>query len=651
MTSRFASLPSDRSARSSFPAADIVLAAFVVLVVGLMIVPLPTWTLDLLISANLSASVVILLVVLYVPDAIGIATFPTLLLLTTLFRLSLNVASTRLILLQANAGQVIKAFGTFVVRGNYVVGAVVFLVLTIVQFIVVAKGSERVAEVGARFALDAMPGKQMAIDAELRGGTIDGAEARRRRRLLQRESQFYGAMDGSMKFVKGDVVASLVIVVVNLLGGLAIGVAMKDMSIAGALRRYGLLTIGDGLVTQIPALVLSTAAGVLVTRVASEEDETPLGEELARQLLGVPRAFQVASVFVLLLAAVPGLPTLAFLSIGTGLFLVGRARAHAKDLERQRAATEPSPRDRGRAGHEQAFVPMVIPWSLEVSPDLERLLDREPDGLRSMAIGMRAQIFAEVGVPLPSPRVRVRKELPERHVLMSLHEVPARVLTLPDGHSDADALRLVKESTEGLLRARAADFLGLAEVQKLLDELEQFAPATVRNVVPRPISVVLLTDVLRRLVEEGLSIRDLRAILEALSAIGATEKDALNLAEHARSQMRRAITFRLTAGSGHLGVVLLDPILEETVRRAITRTAAGAFLTLPPPAARDVLASVKRAIDSVPPRDEPIVILTQPDVRRFVRKLVEADMPGVWVVSFAELMPEVSLKPIARATP
>ncbi len=388
------------------------LAAFVVLVVGLMIVPLPTWALDLLISTNLSASVVILLVVLYVPDAIGIATFPTLLLLTTLFRLSLNVASTRLILLQANAGEVIKAFGTFVVRGNYVVGAVVFLVLTIVQFIVVAKGSERVAEVGARFALDAMPGKQMAIDAELRGGTIDGAEARRRRRRLQRESQFYGAMDGSMKFVKGDVVASLVIVVVNLLGGLAIGVATKDMSIADALRRYGLLTIGDGLVTQIPALVLSTAAGVLVTRVASEEDETPLGEELTRQLLGVPRAFQVASVFVLLLAAVPGLPTLAFLVDRHRAVARRRARAHAKDLEQQRAATEPSPRDRGRAGHEQAFVPMVIPWSLEVSPDLERLLDREPDGLRSMAIGMRRRSLPSSAVPSPRPACASEKSCP-----------------------------------------------------------------------------------------------------------------------------------------------------------------------------------------------------------------------------------------------
>src|SRR5580692_4819439 len=274
-----------------------------------MIVPLPTWVLDLLISTNLSCAVAVLLAVLYVPDAIGIATFPTLLLLTTLLRLSLNVASTRLILLQANAGEVIKAFGNMVVRGNYVVGAVVFLVLTTIQFVVIAKGSERVAEVGARFVLDAMPGKQMAIDAELRSGSIDGTEARRRRRLLQRESQFYGAMDGAMKFVKGDVVASLIIVVVNILGGLAIGVAMKGMPAVDALKRYGLLTIGDGLVTQIPALVLSTSAGVLVTRVASEQAETPLGAELTRQLLGVPKALGAASVFVTLLGLVPGLPT------------------------------------------------------------------------------------------------------------------------------------------------------------------------------------------------------------------------------------------------------------------------------------------------------------------------------------------------------
>ena len=639
--------------RGGFAGADIGLAALVVLVVGLMIVPLPTWALDLLISTNLSAAVSILLVVLYVPDAIGIATFPTLLLLTTLFRLSLSVASTRLILLQANAGEVIRAFGTFVVRGNYVVGAVVFLVLTIIQFIVIAKGSERVAEVGARFVLDAMPGKQMAIDAELRSGAIDGVEARRRRRTLQRESQFYGAMDGAMKFVKGDVVASLVILVVNILGGLLIGCVMKGMPVVDALKRYGLLTIGDGLVTQIPALVLSTAAGVLVTRVASEEADTPLGDELARQLLGVPKALQVASGFVLLLALVPGLPAAPFVVIGAALWLVGRARARAQSVEEQRAATEPTPKERSRAGaREPAFVPVVVAWSLEVSEDLAPMLDADPGGLRSMALGLRQELFAELGVPLAMPRVRAAAEIGAGHVVLSLHEVPAKILAVPEGLEGEELTAWVRAESLAVLRARAGDFLGLAEVQRLLDELEQFSPATVRNVVPKPVTLVSLTDILRRLVEEGLSIRDLRGILESLSTVAVTEKDPLTLAEYVRSQMRRAITFRLTAGLGQLDVVLLDPLLEDTIRKAITRTPAGAFLTLAPPVARDILSSVRRAIASRSEESgQEIVVLTQPDIRRFVRKLLEPEVPEVWVVSFAELLPEVALKPVARALP
>ncbi|HEX8792282.1 MAG TPA: flagellar biosynthesis protein FlhA [Polyangiaceae bacterium] len=637
--------------RRGFAGADIALAALVVLVVGLMIVPLPTWTLDLLISTNLSAAVAILLVVLYVPDAIGIATFPTLLLLTTLYRLALNVASTRLILLQANAGEVIRAFGTFVVRGNYVVGAVVFLVLTIIQFIVIAKGSERVAEVGARFALDAMPGKQMAIDAELRSGAIDGNEARRRRRHLQRESQFYGAMDGAMKFVKGDVIATLVILVVNILGGLGIGVAMKGMSVVDALKRYGLLTIGDGLVTQIPALVLSTAAGVLVTRVGSEEADTPLGDELARQLLGVPKALQVAAVFVLLLALVPGLPAIPFVVIGVALLLVGRARARAKSVEEQRAATEPRPSQTARAGAmDPSFVPLVQPWSLEVSPDLEPVLDAEPEGLRAMAIGLRERIFSELGVPLPAPRVRARDGLDARVVVLSLQEVPARVLLVPRDVEGAALVDWVRERTLDLLRARAADFLGLAEVQRLLDELEQFAPATVRNVVPKPLSLVLLTDVLRRLVEERVSIRDLRAILEALAVVAATEKDPLGLSEYVRSALRRAITYRLTAGQGRLPCVMLEPIVEDTVRRAITRTPAGAFLTLAPQASRDVERAIDAALATWPEGEQP-VIMTQPDIRRFVRKLIEPRHPEVWVSSFAELLPEVRLETVSRVKP
>ncbi len=648
------SLVRTKGAHSALGGADAVLAVLVISIVAMMIVPLPTWLLDILLATNLSLSVAILLVVLYVPDALAIATFPTVLLLTTLFRLALNVSSTRLILLQADAGEVIRAFGFFVVRGNYVVGGVVFLVLTIIQFIVIAKGSERVAEVGARFVLDAMPGKQMAIDAELRSGTIDGNEARRRRRSLSRESQFYGSMDGAMKFVKGDVIASLVITIVNILGGLAIGVAQHGMPAVDALKRYGLLTIGDGLVTQIPALVLSTGAGVLVTRVASEEPDTPLGQELSRQVFGVPKALRVAGLFVILLGLVPGLPTVPFLVIGVAFFFIARARAGQLDKDDKRVATEPSQPSREGARRGPSFVPMVVPWSVEVSPDLEPALDDtaagEP-GIRSRVLSLREELFAELGVPLPPPRVRVATSLPARHFVLSLHEVPARAVALDATVTDALIAERVADETAALLRSRAADFLGLAETQRLLDELEQFAPATVRNVVPKPVSLMLLADVLRRLIEERVSIRDLRAILEALSSVASAEKDPLQLSEFVRAQLRRAITFKLTRGAPNLDVYLLDPMIEDTVRRAITRTPNGAFLTLPPAAARDVITAIRRSLtsDGGALASAP-VILTQPDIRRFVKKLIDPEVPDVSVVSFAELLPEVSLRPLAKAT-
>ena len=638
---------------TSIGKADGALALLVIAVVAMMIVPLPTWLLDVFLAANLSLSVAILLVVLYVPDALAVATFPTVLLLTTLFRLALNVSSSRLILLQANAGEVIRAFGSFVVRGNYVVGGVVFLILTIIQFIVIAKGSERVAEVAARFVLDAMPGKQMAIDAELRGGSIDGHEARRRRRTLSRESQFYGSMDGAMKFVKGDVIASLIITVINILGGLAIGIAQRGMPAVDALKKYGLLTIGDGLVTQIPALILSTGAGILVTRVASEEPDTPLGEELARQIFGMPKALRVASVFVFLLALVPGLPTVPFVVIGIALFAIARARSSQLARDDRREQTEPAPPVSARRSTQ--FVPIVIPWSVEVSVDLEPLLEAA-SGIRAQILALREEIFGELGVPLPLPQMRTNRTLPARHVVISMHEVPARALALVDV-DDEDLPAMVARETGSLLRARAADFLGLAETQRLLDELEQFSPTIVRNVIPKPVPLALLADVLRRLVEEKVQIRDLRAILEALSSVAGNEKDALQLAEFVRSQLRRAITFRLTKGAPFLAVYVLDPTIEDTIRRAVTRTPNGAFLTLAPPAARDVIAAVRRALDekdsgapSAGAGDDGPVILTKPDIRRFVHKLLESEVVDLTVVSGLELLPEVSLRQIARAT-
>jgi len=497
----------------------------------------------------------------------------------------------------------------------------------------------------------------MAIDAELRSGAIDGNEARARRRTLARESQFYGAMDGAMKFVKGDVIAGFLITLINLFGGIAIGVGQKDMEVVGALKRYGLLTIGDGLVTQIPALIMATAAGVLVTRVASEEAETPLGAELASQIFGQPQALRVGSFFVLGLAIVPGLPGLPFLVIGVLMLLASRARQQGLRSEQDRAQPEPIQRRAGGIEAQPRFVPLVVPWSVEVSKDLEPLLEDDVRGAEVRRAGLRAALgasreilFRERGVPLPPGRLSVSDTLPPRHALLALHELPALLIALPPTLADSElAERLLVELLPTLER-RAQDFLGLSETQSLLDELEQIAPASVRQVVPKPINLVQLTDILRRLVEERVSVRDLRAILEALALVGAAEKDPLTLAEFVRLQLRRPLTHSLTRGARELPVLLLDGHIEEAVRGAITRTAAGSFLALAPVASRDIVAAVKRAVAQHAATVTPQVLLTQPDIRRYVRKLLEPELPELRIVSFTELLPEVAIKPLGRAT-
>ncbi len=628
----------------------------VIFVLSLMIVPVPTWALDILLSANLSLSVAILLVVLFVKEPIAVATFPTVLLITTLFRLGLNVASTRLILLQANAGDVIRAFGEFVVRGNFVVGAVVFLILTIIQFVVVAKGAERVAEVGARFALDAMPGKQMAIDAELRSGAIDGNDARRRRRTLARESQFYGAMDGAMKFVKGDVIASLIIVLINLLGGLAIGVLQRDMEAASAIKRYGILSIGDGLVSQIPSMILALAAGVLVTRVASEDEETPLGDELVKQLFGVPKALFVASAFVLLLGLVPGLPALPFLIVAPALFIAGRARLRQMDREAQEIDVLP----RGQKAHardaDRPFVPVVVPLSFEVGPALSSWVadDGSSLGVRSLAFALREQLFGELGVSAPPPFVSVNGRIDDRTLRVCLFEVPLAEISFAEDEGRRDLLVKGVSVMFPALRRRASDFLGLHDVQRALDAVEEHYPAAVRSVVPKPISLPLLADILRRLVDEGHSIRDLRATLEALALASPQDRDPFALAELVRMQHKRAITHRITRGAASARIVTIDGVIEETIRKGIQQTSGGAFLALAPSVARDIGDAVQRAFAEAEHgwgAQEQRVLLTQPDIRRFVRRLIELDYPEVMVVSFAELLPEVTLSVVGRVLP
>ncbi len=671
--------------------ADVVLATVILLVVGMMIVPLPTGLLDVLIAGNISVAVLMLLVAMYISGGLEFTAFPTILLVTTLYRLALNVSSTRLILLQADAGDVIQAFGNFVVQGNYVVGAVVFLILTLIQFLVIAKGSERVAEVGARFTLDAMPGKQMSIDAELRSGAISQDEARRRRSNLQRESQFYGAMDGAMKFVKGDAIAGIVITVVNVLGGLAIGVAQRGMSAGDALATYGLLTIGDGLVSQIPALLISTAAGLVVTRVASEQEGSTLGGDVAAQVFGDPRALTIAAVFLLVLAAVPGLPALPFLVLAIAFFVTARhlTRAVAPEEVTAVVAKEEAARE---TKARQAMVPLMVPVSVEVGSGLAEVVAGEGGSgplLEEEVPLLRDRLFLDLGVALPGVRARATAHLePERYVI-AMQEVPlasgvvrptmALALDAPgvvaglgvDGEGTTDPATgapatwvplesielleaggipalgpaaLVAHHLGAVVRRRAGQLVGIQEAQSMLDQLERAYPALVRNVVPKPVAIALLTDVLRRLVEEGVSVRPLREILEALATYAPNERDPVSLTELVRASLRQQITHQ-HAIDGVLPVVLLDPAIEEAVRDAIQRTASGSYLALPPAVARDILEAFKLECR---PEDGPAIVLTQADVRRFVRRLVEVELPDVTVLSYQELAPEVTVQPLGR---
>jgi len=640
--------------------ADLALAAVVVAIVGMMIVPLPTPLLDLLITVNIAGAVTLLLVAIYVTDALKIGTFPTILLITTLFRLALEVSATRLILLRADAGEVIRAFGNFVVAGNLVVGAVIFLILTMIQFIVISKGSERVAEVAARFTLDAMPGKQMSIDAELRAGHIDHTEARRRRAALARESQLYGSMDGAMKFVKGDAIAGIVVLAVNIVGGLVIGILQRGMDAAAAARTYTVLTIGEGLVAQIPALVISTSAGIIVTRVASEEEGAHLGREIGLQIMAQPKAIAIAAGLLGLLAIVPGLPTVPFLALGIvfgaiawRLFKTPAPRARgAGDAPAARGEPVAAAAARGEPA-ETPYAPVLTPIAVEVGAELGARLG--PAGgdagvfAREVVPRVRDHLFAELGLPVPAPRLRVGVPAAgETGFVIRLNEVPLARGDIPRAAWGEAPARL-GDALVALLRRYGHELFGLEEAQRLLDALERTHPALVREVVPKLVSPVLLTDILRRLVEEGISLRNLRDILGALAEWAPHERDPVALTEHVRAGLRRAITHKHAGDGGVLAAYLLDPMIEDTIRDAIQRTPTGSYLALEPQLGRDIVAAVGRAVGPGGP-DGPsrAVLLTGAEIRRYVRRLVETDLPGIAVLSFQELAPEAQIRPIAR---
>jgi len=681
---------------------DVVLAVFIILLIMIIIVPVSTVVLDNFIALNFTISITLLMVALYIPKAVNLSIFPSLLLITTLFRLGIEIAATKRILLFADAGHIIYAFGEFVVGGNFVVGAIVFLIITIVQFIVVTKGAERVAEVAARFTLDAMPGKQMSIDADMRSGVIDAAQARQLRLALQKESQMYGAMDGAMKFVKGDVIAGIVIAVINIVGGLIIGMAMHGMSGMQAAQTYTLLSIGGGLIAQIPSLLISMTAGIITTRVTSDKKDAHLGGEISQQLLGEPKALIMAGIVLSLMGFFKGFPTVVFLLLGFGIMTAGGVNWYKKKKSATREArvatgaaveTDISGHKVVRGGVDEYA--LTLPVILEVGEYLSKEIRKERGGMifiEEMIPKMRHALYQDLGVRFPGVHVRTESPtLGRDEYMIHLNEVPIVRGKIEEGalltNEDPETLNRynipyttsknsmgqpsfwVETSYQGIMdkagikywkpldvmilhltyfyRQHASDFIGIQEVRGILEFIEKSFPDLVKEVT-RLVPLQKLTEILRRLVQEQISIKDLRTILESLSDWAQTEKDTVLLTEYVRSSLKRYISYKYSQGQTILSVYTLDPEIEDMVRGAIKQTSAGSYLALDPDSVHLILNAMREMISPTPTGGQPPVLLSNMDVRRFVRKLIEGDFPDLAVVSYQEIVPEIKIQPLGR---
>lgn len=629
---------------------DIALVAGIVAIIALMIVPLPTWVLDTLVAVNISGGVLLLLLAIYVANPLEFSVFPSVLLISTLFRLSLSIATTRMILLHGEAGHIIDTFGNMVAGGNLVVGLVVFLIITVVQFIVIAKGSERVAEVAARFSLDAMPGKQMSIDSDLRSGLIDKDEARRRRRILENESKLNGSLDGAMKFVKGDAIAGIIIIIINLLGGLAVGVMQQDMALSAAAIKYCILTIGDGMVTQIPALLGAMSAGLLVTRTTDDEHDKHLGDAIGRQLTAKPRVLLVAGGLCLLFAVVPGFPALVFGLLGLAFFGAGAMLTPALRIRldcwisptvaavRRRAADVPE-----LMSTEVIPARPTVPLLLEipggrVSAEVSRELLHELEGVLN-----HFQLF--LGLRLPRIDVHVAHQAQDESAgeavapwRLLAHEVPiAQGDLVPE-----NTAQVLAQAVHEALRRNAALFLGTQEANHLLTRASGDLPDVVKETL-RALPLARVAEILRRLVEEEVAIRNLRDILETLSDAAQREKDVFALTELVRIGLKRQLCYR-HAPSGRLSALLIDPPLEETIRGAVRVNGGVQQLSLDPMQTSQLMQRFSEAVK----RHQPVAIVTAVDIRRHVRKLIESECFDIPVLSYHELMPTLHLGVLAH---
>jgi flagellar biosynthesis protein FlhA len=662
----------------------------------LLILPVPPVLLDLLLTVSIALSLLILLVILYVKEPADFSGFPTLLLFVTLFRLALNVASTRLILLDGYAGHIIEAFGNFVVRGNYVVGLVVFLILVLINFVVITKGAGRIAEVAARFTLDAMPGKQMAIDAELSAGVINEAEARSRRRKVEQEADFYGAMDGASKFVRGDAIAAVLITLVNVLGGFAIGILQKGMPVGEALQRFTLLSIGDGLVSQVPALIISTAAGMLVTRAAAKAE---LGQELSRQLLFYPRAMTILAVMLGVMALVPGLPMMPFavLAVITGIVarqLKKRGITMPADVSAEAVAAakdKPAASAASGAGEKLETLLQVDALQIELGYSLVALADTRKGGdLLERVTAVRRTFAADMGVIVPPIRLRDNLQLGAneyrfllkgnavaRGELMAgqwlamnatnskatlkgiptmepVFQLPATWITDAErknaevtGHTVVDAASVLVTHLSETIKRRCAEILSRQDVQVLLDNLKQTHPTVVNELIPAQLSVGQVQRILQNLLAEGISIRNLALILERVSDYAGITKNPDELSEHARRALGSHIARQYQMENGSLRAITLDPRLEQQIAQGVRQSPNEVALMLDPKLARHVMELLSKHMQQMLAVGQTPLVLCAPHIRLAFRRFFEATFADLAVLSYAEIPPRVEIQTAA----
>ncbi len=687
------------------------IAVMLVAIVSLMILPLPPTVIDGLLAVNITISVLLLMVTLYVGNIASLSAFPSVLLFTTLFRLSLNIASTKSILLHADAGNIIESFGELVVGGNLVVGLVVFAIISVVQFIVIAKGSERVAEVGARFTLDAMPGKQMSIDADLRANILTPDEARKKRARLAVESQLHGGMDGAMKFVKGDAIAGLMITMINIIAGIAVGIAYHGMTAGDAANRFSVLSVGDAMVSQIPSLLISVAAGVLITRVADDshgEEGQSLGDDIGKQFVANPRALYFSALLLLGFAAVPGFPAPLFLLLSGLLAFTGyrlQKKHRRPTVNAGKAVT--SLQRAGAKADAPSILPrppqFTCPVGVRLATDLARRLNA--DALDRAFDSQRAVLQAEVGLPFPGITMWSDATLPADTYEVLIYDVPSArgnvsapadltgikqmlgaataatqalsgpdVNAVNDGDDSAAAIAelppdvtdqsnhrrapegalaaelrtaeaIVARHTSLLLRRHAHQFLGIQETQWILDQLDEDYPGLVAE-VQKALPLQKMADVLRRLLEEHVPIRNIRSITESLIAWGPKEKDMLMLTEYIRIDLGRMIAYRATGGPRDLPVVLVDVQVEQHIRQSIKQTPTGNFLALPPDQVTFLVDKLAEVIGTT--SDPRVAVVASMDIRRYVKRMIESRLTTLPVYSYQELGAHVDLQPVGR---